>query len=90
MGLQVTHLPVEVSAGLQEPHQALWVSAERCDMSRSLRKAGRRRIHAATCLHQLHHTLQLWETRHVINQSWRERSTMQIKIIILKKKKKTV
>lgn len=34
--LQVTHLPVEVSTGLQEPHQALRVSAERCDVGRSL------------------------------------------------------
>lgn len=38
VGLQVTHLPVEVSAGLQEPHEALRVSAKRRDVGRSLRK----------------------------------------------------
>lgn len=69
VGLQVTHLPVEVSAGLQEPHQALRVSAERRDVSRSLRETRRQGVHAATHLHQLHHTLQLWDIRHIINQT---------------------
>lgn len=54
-----TDLPVDVSSGVSQPHQALGVSSKRRGVCRCLVEAAGHRVHLAPHLHQAHHALQL-------------------------------
>lgn len=60
-----THLLVDVSAGLRQPHQAVGVASERSRVRRRLVKAAGGGVDLAAHLHQEHHALQLWEEEEV-------------------------
>lgn len=56
-----THLSVDVSSGLSEPHHTVRVPSERGGVSRRLVEAARHCVHLTPHLHQVHHALQLVE-----------------------------